>query len=126
MLIIYRQLSNDEYGSKSPINDADELSDDFIFGLVHHAVHGVIGVAHAIFGSPINDADDVSDDFIWGLKHQRFHTPSLNHHVLGLTSGSPINDADELSDDFIFGLIHHAVHGVLGVAHAILGSPINE
>merc|ERR1739838_1285410 len=89
-------------------------------------VHGVIGVAHAIFGSPINDADDVSDDFIRGLKHERSHTPSLNHHVLGLTSGSPINDADELSDDFIFGLLHHAVHGVIGVAHAILGSPINE
>merc|ERR1739838_1295542 len=86
------QLSNDEYGSKSPINDADELSNDCILG----------------------------------LKHQRFHTPSLNHHVLGLTSGSPINDADELSDDFIFGLLHHAVHGVIGVAHAILGSPINE
>merc|ERR1712013_813621 len=80
---------------------------DFIFGLIHHAIRGAAGVAHHAIHA------------VRGLGHAILGDEEINDMAKKVMDelvkdGLKVNDNDK---DFFFGLIHHAIRGVVGVAH---------
>merc|ERR1712013_712635 len=113
----------------------DESEQDFIFGLVHHAIRGVAGVAHHAIGAvrgvahhllgdeKINAmANKVMDQLVKdGLKvdesEQDFTGFGIPKHLWGKPGAakwlSRYGDKDK--EDFLLGLAKHAIRGVAGV-----------
>merc|ERR1719330_2038805 len=144
---------------------SNEENRDFLFGLVHHAIRGVAGVAHHLLGDEESKkmAKDVTDellklsnlkdnkenrDFIFGLVHHAIRgvvgvahhaigaVRGVAHHLLGdedkqdfsedlameITNALIKDNSEKAKKDFIFGLVHHAIRGVAGVAHHAIGA----
>jgi len=141
------QEKADDLIAKLLAQDGKE-NNDFIFGLVHHAIRGVVGVAHHAIGAVRGVAhhllgDKLSEDDLLGLisqavrgviNHAAAATAGIANHLLGDQPKEDVQVANMITDmlmkdlsneenkDFIFGLVHHAIRGVVGVAHHAIGA----
>jgi len=92
--------------------DEKEAKEDFLLGLVHHAVHGVLGAGHGVLnlaGHIIGDEElKAKLDQTLVLKPEDFELVEID----GAT--------EQEKKDFILGLLHHAARGILGAAHGVL------
>merc|ERR1719376_781594 len=111
---VAHHLLGDEESKKMAKDVTDELlkllnlkdnkeNRDFIFGLVHHAIGAVRGVAHHLLGD--EDKQDFSEDL-----------------AMEITNALIKDNSEKAKKDFIFGLVHHAIRGVAGVAHHAIGA----
>merc|ERR1711920_1146593 len=89
---------------------------DFLLGLIHHAVKGVLHVAH----HAINFVGGVLGDEDMEDRRPRPRGPyTVSRYVNGVwtTTHHYNGDEEEPKEDFLLGLVHHYVKGCVGVLH---------